>query len=1186
MKRKIISLLSVIIVFALSLCAFGGFFGIQPLEKVDFETFSSEVSRIVSEYDGEKTVKDLEDGRTYRVIVKSEIKVNKLNSVDSVSGFDGLQVFQFADKESADKALEYYNSLRDVVFATEDKLVYTDDVCETVADLGGFYVFASTEGLHPTKPQSDACGITALREYLEESETELTGEVVIAVVDSGVETTHEFVADRLVLPSKTYIGGTAEDEFGHGTHVAGIIADNTPENVKIASYRVLNSNGLGSELQTANGIYAAVEDGVDLINLSLTIANNSSVIHEAVKKAYQNDIAVICAAGNSTADLSETYYSPACFDETITVMNISNDYTEKARNSNYGKPCDIAAPGMKVISSYTNGRYREMSGTSMASPFVCSAAAYLILTGTASKPEEIRKVLTDYSIATATQGYVGGLWAEYITREPVDECVLNFSKPEGKFQREFYLELTAGVEGATIYYKATVDGLSSSFKEYTEPFYISETTTIEAVAYKKGCKTSGLITKKYVADYSDTDVFWESDLNGVVTEYKHFTNIIEVPEYIKGVKTTSITAGVFDSVDPISVVFPESVTSLPDNAFKNSKKLESVTANGLLEIGVGAFEGCEKLSEIKLPALKTVGDRAFKDTSLTKAVIPNAEYIGSGAFYNCTLLTEADVSSVKTMGTSPFYNCTSLVELSMDSLTELKKDDFVNSAVKYEMYFPNVITAENGAFNNTSANTVIFESIEECDSLPSGAKAAIPSTVKTLTANGAGFLSSAAFELLGAQEGVTRLDSETAIYNDIPTSFIKGSGKVYFGVLGFDREYKWYGSKADGYSGTLIVGEGTKVFVPDDYPNYEYFYCEVTSTDKDGEVIVIRSAVLNRHTVTQTEWEIYTEPTCTEEGIGVKYCDDCGEIVLKEVIAPKGHIWKHKSYQDEHPHYSIEKCRECDATQENTAKARKVSSCIDCQYLYESDGNGGVKITKCLKTNTTFTVPETINGLPVTEIADGAFSGINSLNIVLSDGVKKIGKNAFSNCKNLTRLQIPTTLEYISDDALEGCSNNLYISCRKSTLAYKFAKRMNVAIFEIIDFILGDNAYLSEEHQLVIVVKPGTSGTLEKVLTFADGITSRLVPSYSYNKTQIYATGSVIDVTSSLYGEAVYRIVVPGDLTGDGVVDVLDISYAERALNGHVTELDYCTELAATFLRGGEITAEDYAQIVNAALSS
>lgn len=1189
MKKKITALFSALTLFVLSFCAFGQYLIWGKLQTVDLETFSSEVSRIVSSFDDDISSEERADGRTYRIIVKSELKVNKLNAVDSASGYDGLQVFQFADAASADKALKYYNSLKSVVFASEDKLMYTDDVCETVADLGGFYVFAADDDIHPTKPQSDACGITALREYLEESGTELVGEVVVAVVDSGVDSDHPFISDRLVSGGTNFTGsGTAEDEFGHGTHVAGIVADNTPENVKIASYRVLNSVGQGSELQTANGIYAAVEDGVNMINLSLTISSDSDIIHEAVKKAYENDISVVCAAGNSSADLSKVTFSPACFSETITVMNVSNDYTEKAKNSNYGKPCDIAAPGMGVISSYTNGRYREMSGTSMASPFVCSAASYLILTGTATTPDEIKTVLKEYSIAAAVQGYAGGLWAEYITREPVDACELSFSKEAGKFQREFYLELSCNVEDATIYYKATVDGLESDFKEYTEPFYIKDTTTVEAVAYKKGCKTSGLITNVYEANYSDTDVFWESDLNGVVTEYKHFTNDIVVPEYIKGVKTTGITAGVFDSVKPIAITFPDSVTSLPDDALKGYTLLASVTANGVESIGNSAFEGCESLTKINLPSVKTVGDNAFKDTGLKEALLPSAEYIGSGAFENCTALEKADVSSVKNMGQAPFNNCTALKELSMASLTELKKDDFLNSAVKYEMYFPSVLSVEEGAFNNTSANTVVFESVKSCASLPTGAKAALPSTAETLTATGSSFCASASFEKFSLEGlAVTKLDSTTAIYSDLPADYFKGSGDVYFGALGFSREYKWYGSKTDGYNGTLIEGETAKAIDPSDYLNYEYFYCEVKSTDKDGEVINIRSSVLRRHTVTQNEWAVYKEPTCTEEGVGIKYCDECGEIVLRNPIEPTGHTWKHNEYADEHPHYSIEKCKECDETRVNTEKTgKKMSKCIDCQYDYESDGNGGIRITKCKKTNTTFTVPEEINGLPVTEIGDGAFSELKAINIVLSDGVKKIGSNAFSNCTRLTRLQIPTTLEEISDNAVEGCSDILYISCRESTLAYKFAKRMNVAIFKIVDFILGDNAHLSEEHQLVIIAEPGSDGTLESILTFVDGITSRLIPSYDYGKTQIYATGSLIDVTTSLYGEAVYRIVVPSDLNGDGVVDVLDVAYAERMLSGHVKDVDYCVELAATNDRGGEITVEDYSRIVNDALAS
>ena len=207
--------------------------------------------------------------------------------------------------------------------------------------------------------------------------------VSVAVLDTGIVTRHPDLIQN--------IKGTAnfstskmdvEDQNGHGTHVAGIIAavDNSvgmigvaPE-AKIYAAKVLNDNGSGGMHNIVQGIRWAVAQGVDVINLSLgTQRQPSSDLHEAVKEATRQGVVIIAAAGNENS----TVGWPARYPETICVAAV--DKTDgRASFSNKGIENVIAAPGVDILSTYLHNDYAELSGTSMACPIIAGAAALYI----------------------------------------------------------------------------------------------------------------------------------------------------------------------------------------------------------------------------------------------------------------------------------------------------------------------------------------------------------------------------------------------------------------------------------------------------------------------------------------------------------------------------------------------------------------------------------------------------------------------------------------------------------------------------------------------------------------------------------------------------------------------------------------------------------------------------------------
>lgn len=228
-------------------------------------------------------------------------------------------------------------------------------------------------------------------------------QVIVAVVDTGVASDHPDLAGRVLSKGYNTIDDNENttDYFGHGTHVAGIIAAQTNNkrgvagvagtaNVKVLPIKVLGDDGFGTSLSIAKGIDKAVELGADVINMSLGGQGHSRLMEEAIHKATEKGIVVVVAAGNS-GDNAEGYF-PAGYAEPITVASI-NDSLQASDFSNYGSPIDIAAPGEQVVSTVPDQQYEAYDGTSMATPFVAGAAALVKLTHPDWNVDQVRHAL-------------------------------------------------------------------------------------------------------------------------------------------------------------------------------------------------------------------------------------------------------------------------------------------------------------------------------------------------------------------------------------------------------------------------------------------------------------------------------------------------------------------------------------------------------------------------------------------------------------------------------------------------------------------------------------------------------------------------------------------------------------------------------------------------------------------------
>lgn len=239
-------------------------------------------------------------------------------------------------------------------------------------------------------------------------------DVDIAIIDTGIDLRHP---DLNVYSQKSFVKGkkTANDDNGHGTHVAGIAAakDNGIGVVGIApgarlwAIKVLNSQGSGFMSDVIKGVdyVTANAASIEVANLSLG-GPNSSALNDAIKRSVQAGVTYVVAAGNSAADASNT--SPANSPDVIAVsaivdtdgrcggLGVSSSYGADdtfASFSNYGSVVDIAAPGVSIYSTYKNGAYATLSGTSMASPHVAGAAALFKSSNPNATPDDIKNSL-------------------------------------------------------------------------------------------------------------------------------------------------------------------------------------------------------------------------------------------------------------------------------------------------------------------------------------------------------------------------------------------------------------------------------------------------------------------------------------------------------------------------------------------------------------------------------------------------------------------------------------------------------------------------------------------------------------------------------------------------------------------------------------------------------------------------
>ncbi|MBR3737664.1 MAG: S8 family serine peptidase [Eubacterium sp.] len=326
--------------------------------------------------------------------------------------------------------------------------------------------------------------------YLEEKNL-TENKIVVAVVDTGLTPVHPIFNNRVLEGYNVFDKNSDYSDCDtHGTYISGIIANNTPSNVKILPVRAFTTLGGGNSLPKSNGSSAyygiiwAVEHGANIINMSFVgeCTSDSCLEKKAIDYATKNNVVCVAGAGNDAAPTDNK--CPARLDNTITVSACGEELM-RAAWSNYGKAVDFCCPGESVVSTKPNSSGSGLSaiwGTSFAAPYACAVAADILCENRGLTPVQVKEKMKALAIDA---GYKGKDWY-------YGYGILGFQKALGSG--------TTSIETAKIVPNKTVNYIPHS------PYYLKDKVNeycVNMLAEPKNC-----IDRSYTVESSDESVIY------------------------------------------------------------------------------------------------------------------------------------------------------------------------------------------------------------------------------------------------------------------------------------------------------------------------------------------------------------------------------------------------------------------------------------------------------------------------------------------------------------------------------------------------------------------------------------------------------------------------------------------------------------------------------------------------------
>ncbi len=367
--------------------------------------------------------------------------------------------------------------------------------------------------------------------------------VKVAILDTGIDLDHP---DLRVAGDVTFVPETTsgDDDHGHGTMVAGVVAalDNdigvigvAPE-AELYSVKVLNKNGAGVMSLILSGIEWAVDNNMQVINMSFGgILNWPLAVRIALQKAYQAGIVLVAGAGN--AGDQGILFSPARFEPVIAV-GATEQQDIRASFSGTGSALELMAPGVGIPSTSRGGGYSSGSGTSLSTPHVAGMAALLIASGVTSNIA-VRQILQATAEDLGPSGWDD--WYGYGLVNVAEAMKVDRNtEPDDTIPPTTTIKLS-GRQGSRGWYRSDV----------TVELTAADNLGGSGVAETQYSLDSGQTWQSYHEPFTIT----REGMNTILAKSDDNTGNVEEPSVGSEVKIDKTSPGVSISVDP-SLIWP------------------------------------------------------------------------------------------------------------------------------------------------------------------------------------------------------------------------------------------------------------------------------------------------------------------------------------------------------------------------------------------------------------------------------------------------------------------------------------------------------------------------------------------------------------------------------------------------------------------------------------------------------
>ena len=731
-------------------------------ETAQIQAFSARNSEEVT--DSTETEYTLQDFQTARLIVRADSKFNKCGALEDVSGFEDFHILQYESPETAMEAYINLKAEKNVTNVAPDVVIdgLQGDISETLSEseLNNKKHLCVNMCLvlwkkFWTKCACWSCDRTQsdrLLDYLETQDIP-EREIVVALIDSGLDYNHEFFEGRFVRSYfNSSVDGNSDDELdgaqkSHGTAVASVVLDNTPKNVKVSVYKVFNDDLTTTISQVSAGYAAAIKNNPDIINVSIThLSDDSGLIRACLQQAYSKNIPVFACVGNTGR--FDTVQLPANLSESIAVSATDRDNTTPTWNT-LTLNSDVSAPGQDVIVAISDNQYIYWKGTSFSSPCAAALGAILKWVEPNITVDEIKERLKNTSFdvkrfneSASSQGdnldNFHSLWDGTGIIQFCNALGLSeLAAPEFNLENTLYVgeqncSIQCADENATILY--TTDGTYPALENafvYEKPFSVTQRTRIRAVAYYEngGYYSRETEITPRIQYIDDDEKFTISD-DGIITAYNGTVADLFIPDMINGITVTGIEAGAFDTSTLMGLTLPKGVTEIPQLAFYKNQSLEFISGEGVAEIGESAFDH-SRIMYAEFPNAKILRAAAFSCTHYfccgdftnveeiesyvfgESGIIsfdgPAVTTIYDGAFiYNDRLETIYLPQCTEFLPSTSemFYDCNRLISIKMQAIRDLSYTSFEDTGI-VEANFPSLEIIGSDTFANCSYLTTI-----------------------------------------------------------------------------------------------------------------------------------------------------------------------------------------------------------------------------------------------------------------------------------------------------------------------------------------------------------------------------------------------------------------------------------------------------------------------------------------------